>query len=93
MPHAGPRRSVTAEIVEGLKLVCRNRTLLALAWLAGLWQLLHHMQLAVLILFATRELGLSAGAIGVVYMFGGLGCVLAAASAERLVGAARRRAR
>jgi predicted MFS family arabinose efflux permease len=42
------------------------------------------MQLAVLILFATRELGLSAGAIGIVYAFGGLGCVLAAASAERL---------
>ena len=42
------------------------------------------MQVAVLILFATRELGLSAGAIGLVYMFGGLGCVIAAASAERL---------
>ena len=42
------------------------------------------MQIAVLILFATRELGLSAGAIGVAYMFGGVGCVLAAASAQRL---------
>ena len=84
VPHDGPRQSVTAEIDEGLKLVRDNRTLLALAWLAGLWQLLHHMQLAVLILFATRELGLSAGAIGVAYVFGGLGCVLAAASAERL---------
>ena len=84
VPHDGPRQSVTAEIVEGLKLVRHNRTLLALAWLAGLWQLLHHMQLAVLILFATRELGLSAGAIGVAYIFGGLGCMLAAASAEKL---------
>ena len=42
------------------------------------------MQVAVLILFATRELGLSAGAIGVVYACGGLGCVLASASAQRL---------
>jgi predicted MFS family arabinose efflux permease len=42
------------------------------------------MQVAVLILFATRELGLSAGAIGIAYMAGGLGCVIAAASAERL---------
>jgi len=80
----GPRSPVLADIAEGLKLVLRNRTLFALAWLAGLWQFLHHMQIAVLILFATRELGLSAGAIGVVYMFGGLGCVIAAASAERL---------
>jgi predicted MFS family arabinose efflux permease len=84
VPHTGPRQSVWAEIGEGLQLVRHNRTLLALAWLAGGWQLLHHMQLAVLILFATRELGLSAGAIGITYMFGGLGCVLAAASAERL---------
>jgi MFS family permease len=82
--HRGPRASVTAEIVEGLKLVWNNRTLLGLAWIAGLWQLLHHMQLAVLVLFATRELGLSPGAIGLAYMFGGVGCVLAAATAERL---------
>jgi MFS family permease len=38
----------------------------------------------VLILFATRDLHLSAGAIGLTYMFGGLGCVIAAAFAERL---------
>jgi MFS family permease len=84
VPDPGPRPSVTAEIHEGLKLVWNNRTLLALAWLAGLWQILHHMQVAVLILFATRELGLSAGAIGLTYAFGGLGCVLASAFAQRL---------
>ncbi len=84
VPHDGPRGSVTTEIVEGLKLVRNNPTLLSLAWVAGLWQLLHHMQLAVLVLFATRDLNLSAGAIGLAYMFGGAGCVLAAASAERL---------
>ena len=80
----GPRASVMAEIHEGLKLVWHNRTLLALAWLAALWQILHHMQMAVLILFATRDLGLSAGAIGLTYAFGGVGCLLAAALAERL---------
>ena len=82
--HPGPRPSVSTEIHEGLKLVWNNRTLLALAWLAGLWQILHHMQIAVLILFATRELGLSAGAVGLTYVFGGLGCVLASAFAQRL---------
>jgi MFS family permease len=84
VPHPGPNASVAAEIREGLKLVWHNRTLLALAWLAGLWQILHHMQIAILILFATRELGLSAGAIGITYAFGGVGCVVAAALAERL---------
>jgi predicted MFS family arabinose efflux permease len=82
--HPGTSASVTQEIHEGLKLVWNNRTLLALAWLAGLWQILHHMQVAVLILFATRELSLSPGAIGLTYMFGGVGCVLAAGFAERL---------
>jgi len=76
--------SVGHEIMEGLRLVWHNRTLRSLAILAGSWQLLHHMQIAVLILFATRDLGLSAGAIGFAFMFGGAGCVIAAATAERL---------
>ncbi len=79
-----PSPGVGHEIMEGLRLVWHNRTLRSLAVLAGTWQLLHHMQIAVLILFATRELGLSAGAIGLVFMFGGAGCMLAAATAERL---------
>lgn len=84
VPHDGPKSPVTTEIAQGLTLVLRNPTLFALAWLSALWQFLHHMQVAVLILFATRDLGMSAGAIGVVYMLGGLGCVAAAASAQRL---------
>jgi MFS family permease len=84
VPHTGPKASMAAAIREGLDLVWNNSTLLALAWLAGLWQILHHMQIAVLILFATRELGLSAGAIGLAYVFGGVGCVLASAFAQRL---------
>ena len=84
VPHRGPRESVATEIVEGFRLVANNRTLASLAWVAGVWQVLHHMQVAVLVLFATRDLALSAGAIGLAYMFGGFGCVLAAASAERL---------
>jgi hypothetical protein len=42
------------------------------------------MQIGVLILFATREIGLSAGAIGAAYACGGLSCVLASMSAQRL---------
>src|SRR5204862_680366 len=77
-------RSVAAEIAVGLALVWNNQTLRSLALVAGAWQILHHMQVAVLILFATRELGLSAGALGIAYMAGGLGCVFAATFAERL---------
>jgi MFS family permease len=82
--HPNGATNVWREIGEGLRLVWGNRTLWALAWLAGLWQFVHHMQIAVLILFATRDLGLSAGAIGIAYACGGVGCVLASAFAERL---------
>jgi MFS family permease len=84
IPHVTGATNIWREIGEGLRLVWGNRTLWALAWLAGLWQFLHHMQIAVLILFATRELSLSAGAIGFAYACGGLGCVLASAFAQRL---------
>ena len=84
VPVAATRRSIGAEIREGLALVWNNATLRSLALVAAAWQILHHMQIAVLILFATRELGLSAGALGMAYMAGGIGCVLAATSAERL---------
>jgi hypothetical protein len=40
------------------------------------------MQIAVLILFATREIGLSTGAIGAAYACGGLSSVLASMSAR-----------
>jgi MFS family permease len=84
VPSATPSPGIGHEILEGLRLVWHNRTLRSLAILAGTWQLLQNMQVAVLILFATRELQLGAGAIGLVYMAGGAGCVLAAATAERL---------
>src|SRR6266853_2006231 len=62
VPNPSTGTGIWIEIGEGLKLVWQNRTLWGLAWLAGTWQFLHHMQIAVLILFATREIGLSAGA-------------------------------
>jgi hypothetical protein len=74
--HSIGRNGIWIEIGEGLKLAWENRTLWGLAWFAGKWQFLHHMQVAVLILFATREIGLSAGAIGVAYACSGLGHVV-----------------
>jgi MFS family permease len=81
---ARTHRSMWAEIGEGLTLVWNNGTLRSLALVAAAWQILHHMQVAVLILFTTRELALSAGALGMAYMAGGVGCVIAATMAERL---------
>ena len=55
----------------------------SLAWTIAIWQLLHHMQAAVLILYATRELKMSPGMIGAAFVFAGFGCFVAALCAER----------
>lgn len=75
--------SIWAETLEGLRLVWRNEVLRLLAWTVALWQFLHCMYLAVIILFASRELGLSPGAIGFIYAMSGAGCLLAAVLAKR----------
>ncbi|MEO7761023.1 MAG: MFS transporter [Casimicrobiaceae bacterium] len=82
-PMAG-ENNLWREIGEGLKLVWHNRVLRSLAWTIAIWQLLHHMQAAILILFATRDLQLSPGMIGAAFVFAGLGCFAAALCAERL---------
>ena len=80
-PH--PDRNMWREIGEGLKLVWHNRVLRSLAWTIAIWQLLHHMQAAVLILFATRQLQMSPGMIGAAFVVAGFGCFVAALCAER----------
>jgi MFS family permease len=74
--------TVWREIGEGLRLVWHTPLLRSLAWSVALWQLLHHMYLAVIILFATRELGLSPGSVGLIYAMSGTGCLLAALWAQ-----------
>ncbi|MGQ5523926.1 MFS transporter [Chitinimonas sp. PSY-7] len=78
------RESVWLEIKAGLRLVWYTPLLRALAIQTCLWQLLNYMLAAVLVLFAVRELGMDAARMGMSYMFGGLGSMLAALSAERL---------
>ena len=71
------------EIGEGLKLVWHNPVLRSLAWTIAIWQLLNHMQAAIMILFAARTLQLSPGMIGAAFVFAGMGCFAAALCAER----------
>lgn len=70
--------SVWREIGEGLAAVWRNRTLRALAWSLAAWQFFRHAYVAVVILFAARELGFSAGHVGVLFMLAGVGSLAAA---------------
>jgi MFS family permease len=72
--------SVWREIGEGLMAVWRNPTLRALAWALAAWQVFRHAYIAVVILFAARELGFSAGHVGVLFMLAGAGSLLSAAA-------------
>jgi MFS family permease len=71
-------RSVRAEIREGLAVIWHNQILRALVWAVGTWQIFRHAFIAVVVLYATRELGFSAGHVGVLFMVAGLGSLAAA---------------
>ena len=84
-----PRRaadgsSIWREIADGLRSIWHNEVLRSIAWSVALWNLLRHMYMAIVILYATRVLELSAGAIGAAWMGGGVGCIAASAIATRV---------
>ena len=73
------------EIREGLAVIWHNRTLRALVWSIAAWQVFRHAFIAIVVLYAARELGFSAGHVGVLFMIAGLGSLAAAG----VVGAAQ----
>ena len=72
------------QLREGLNFVARTKMLWTLALFVGCWQLLHHMASVVQILVATRELGMSAQAIGFCYVGMGVGTILASVYGKRV---------
>lgn len=76
-------RSIWAEMHEGLAIIWNNPVLRALAWAIAIWQFLRHAYVAIVILFATRELNFSAGHVGVLWMAAGVGAFVAAAVTSR----------
>jgi MFS family permease len=72
------RRSLGREIREGLEIVWHDRTLRSLVWSVGIWQIFRHAFIATVVLFAARELGFSAGHVGILFMTAGLGSLAAA---------------
>ena len=76
--------SLWRDIREGLMAVWHNRTLRALAWSLAIWQVFRHAYIAVVVLFAARELGFSAGHVGVLFMMAGVGSLAAAAAVAPL---------
>ncbi|MDG9718278.1 MFS transporter [Streptomyces sp. DH24] len=78
------RQGLRAETAAGLRHVLGSRELRALALTATLGNLGAQMINAILPVLFTRELGLSAGALGAYWAAGGVGILLGAAVARRL---------
>lgn len=76
--------SVKAEIVEGLRAIWDNPTLRALVWAIAAWQIFRHAYIAIVVLFAARELGFSAGVVGIMFMTAGVGSLVSAGVVARL---------
>ena len=83
-PRHREERSVWHDIGEGLQQIRRTPVLRSIAWGVAAWNFLRHMFLAVIILYATQELKLSAGVIGVAWMSGGVGCIAASFATRRM---------
>ena len=66
------------DIADGLLFVWREPLLRALAWGAGIWHFLFYASMALTVLFATRDLGMSPGVLGMTQMLGGAGVLLSA---------------
>jgi MFS family permease len=69
---------------EGLKFVRGHKLLITMASCVGIWQLCSQAAIVVQILFATRQLGLSARGVGFSYVSLGLGTIGASAITHRL---------
>ncbi len=68
----------------GLVFVMQHRLLVTMACVVGVWQMCHHAALVVQILFATRTLGLSEGAVGLSFVGLGVGTIMASIVGSRI---------
>jgi MFS family permease len=75
--------SLRESITDGLRTVARDPILRAMAVEAGAYNLFDTAIFTLLVLFATRELGISPGGLGLVLAMGAIGSVAGAITVER----------
>jgi MFS family permease len=80
----GRKTSLWTELREGFRFVIGNPNLRAQAGCTGTSNFFSNVAFAAFLVFAVRELGLSAGAIGLIFSVGAAGTFLAAVTANRL---------
>lgn len=82
--EARPDAHFWRDLLAGLRFVARQRLLLTLGVLMGVWQMCHYAAMTVQILFATRTLGLSEQAVGLCYMGMGVGTITGSVLGRRV---------
>jgi MFS family permease len=83
-PRREARESVLAEIREGVSVVARHSILRVLGGCSATIGLFGRMFFAVYVLYMTRDLGLGAVGVGLVFATGGVGSLAGALVAERI---------
>ncbi|MGH2598190.1 MAG: MFS transporter [Dehalococcoidia bacterium] len=83
-PAPGEERALRREIGEGLRFVFGNPTLRAMTGSAATFNFFGSLIGALFVLFATRELGIGAGLLGVVLAVGAVGSLVGALTASRV---------
>ena len=78
------RSRVWPALREGIDFVRNHRLMVAMAIAVGFWQFCNQAAQVVHILFATRELGLSARTVGLCYVASGCGTIFASAIGSRV---------
>lgn len=77
-PAAPAHRSLRRDLAEGLATVVKDPSLRAVAGAAANLNLFGMVVMALFVVYATRELGFSAGLVGLVLTLGGVGALLGA---------------
>ena len=88
-PEPAPRpagRSMLSEISEGISFIFRHRLLLPIAGCTATANFFFGIVVALLVLYLTRDLGLSAALIGLIFAAGSVGFMLGAVTANRFPG-------
>jgi MFS family permease len=85
-PVETARPSMLRDAREGIGYVLGNRYLRAIAACTGTSNLFGSMAFAILLVYAVRTLGMSAGLIGVVFALGNVGTLAAALFSSRIIG-------
>jgi MFS family permease len=80
----GEKTSLWTELTEGLRFVLGNPNLRAQAGCTATSNFFSNVSFAIIIVFLVRELGLSAGVIGLVLSLGSVGSLIAAFTATRI---------